>query len=219
MKKNKGYFLTIEGCEGAGKSTLVASLAEYLRSIEKTVLTTHEPGGTALGEKIRTLLLKQQNELIVPSAELLLILAARAQHIETVIKPELEKGNWVICDRFHDSTIAYQGGGRGLGVDYVSELCLKTTQFFQPDFTILIDIDIEEGLKRSKRLLKPFAAEGEGDRFENEELAFHQRVSETFRNLQKTYPGRIFPINGALSRQEVFLKAKEFCANLVNNHV
>jgi len=192
-----GQFITFEGGEGAGKSTLIKKVYTELEKNRKVVLT-REPGGTTLGEKLRECLLHHHE--ISPRAELFLFLAARAQHIDEVIKPAIAAGKTVLCDRFSDSTIAYQGAGRGMGVDYVTQCTELATQGFRPDITLYIDIDPEVGLQR--------AGKRSGfDRIEKEELSFHERVREAFLKLAKAHPERIIVLDGTKSAEELFQQA------------
>lgn len=170
----KGLFIAIEGGEGAGKTTLLQLLRPQLPP-EREVVVVREPGATLLGEKLRQLLLHADEKVACGAkAELLLFLAARAQLIEEKIAPALGRGAIVLADRYNGSTIAYQGGGRGLGLDYVQQLCESVCQGVEPQLTLLLDIAPEEGLRR--RCLASAAP----DRFEAEALSFHQRVREAF---------------------------------------
>lgn len=165
----RGRFITIDGGEGVGKSTNRVFLAAQLRARGITLVETREPGGTPLAERIRTLLLDPGSEAPVPLAELLLIFAARAQHLARCIEPELARGNWVLCDRFTDATFAYQGHGRELDLDTISALEALVQGDRQPDLTVILDVDPEIGLTRA-------VERGELDRFERESLPFFQRV-------------------------------------------
>lgn len=197
----KPRFITLEGGEGAGKTTLAKSLKQYLESKGLQVVITREPGGTALGEEIRSLLLEQKSLDIVPRAELFLFLAARAQHIDEVIIPALRKGMCVISDRFSDSTIAYQGGGRRLGIDYVSS-CTDLVTEILPDVTFYLDIDPSIAGKRLR-------ARSCSDRIEQEKNEFHKRVRMTFLELAKAAPKRIFCIDATRTKKQVLDEAKK----------
>ena len=181
----RGVFITIEGGEGAGKSTQVARLADNVRAMGRAVLTLHEPGGTAVGETIRKILLDTGNAGLSPTAELLLFEAARAQLVEKVIRPALECGEVVICDRFFDSTVAYQGFGRGLDMEAIEALNRIATCGCVPDRTVLIDFDIEKGLSRARR-----ASGAGGDRLEREDDGFYRRVHDGFVQLAARDPER-----------------------------
>lgn len=201
-KPYEGLFITIEGGEGCGKTTVSNRLALDLEKRGHTVLKTREPGGTSLSEHIRKLLLNPNGEsTISEKAELLLFLTARAQHVEELIKPALRKGYIVICERFNDSTIAYQGCARGLGMDYVEQLC--NLLFEGPDFTLLLDIDPQDGMRRMQ-------AEGKNpDRIEQEKLQFHREVRQAFLHLADEYPRRIAVLDANLSIDEVVQLAME----------
>lgn len=195
--------ITIEGGEGAGKSTLIRSLQAHLHAKGAQTLSTHEPGGTALGQKIRELLLEEVS--IDRQTELFLFLADRSYHVETLIRPALKKGAIVLCDRFYDSTTAYQGAGRGLGMEHVEQLSLLATGNLIPDLTFYIDIHPEIGLGRCGKL----------DRIEKEKLAFHIAVREAFLSLVKQH-ARFVLLDGSASIQEVALQAiKELDGRLI----
>jgi len=180
---NPGRFITVEGTEGVGKSTNLAFIREWLEARGHRVLVTREPGGTPLAEEIRGLLLSPREEPVAPSAELLLVFAARAQHLEEVIKPALAEGTWVLCDRFTDSTYAYQGGGRGFDQSVIAQLEILVQGHLRPDLTVLLDIDVEQGLSRAGERSAP-------DRFEREAVEFFERVRAAYRNLAKRTPQR-----------------------------
>jgi len=191
----KGKFITIEGPDGAGKTTQVRKISEYLKSRGVKVLVTREPGGTSLGEKLRELLLALEGESPVPEAEALIYAASRAQLVTKVIKPALESGFIVLCDRFVDSSLAYQGWARGLGIERLKDIngwFLKDTW---PDITIVLDIDPVQSLKRIS---------GKKDRLENENLAFHRKVREGFLQLKALYPDRIKIVDASQDARHVF---------------
>ena len=182
----RGKFITLEGPEGAGKSTHLKLLAERLKARGITVLTTREPGGTRLGEAVREILqFDAAGESPVPRAELLLFLASRAQLVEKVIRPALERGEWVLSDRFCDSTFAYQGYGRGMEVETLRAINGFATDALMPDLTVLLDISQDESRHRVAE------RHGPADRFESERDTFHQRLAEGFRALAKEEPTRI----------------------------
>lgn len=187
-------FITIEGGEGAGKSTLLEAMASRLGD----VVVTREPGGSSLSEGIRSLLLDPSLP-IVPKAETLLFLAARAQHIAECIAPALLEGKTVVCDRFHDSTIAYQGYGRGLGAELISSLCDLVGEQ-KPDLTLLLDIDPEIGLKRAPSK----------DRMELEDLEFHKRVRTGFLKLAEQNPDRIKVLDAMKPLDEILEQALSY---------
>jgi dTMP kinase len=167
-----GKFITLEGAEGAGKSSLMSTISEWLAAKGLEVLTSREPGGTPVGEVLRDLLLDPKHP-ITPMTELALMFASRAQHIEEIIKPALAKGVWVICDRFTDSSYAYQGSGRGFNLESISAFEALTIDNYAPDLTLLLDIPVELGLRRAAQV-------GEPDRFEREATEFFQRVRAGF---------------------------------------
>jgi len=167
-----GRFITLEGGEGVGKSTNLDFAAERLRQAGLEVVTTREPGGTPLAEAIRSLLLDVRDEPMDELAELLLVFAARAQHLARVVKPALARGAWVLCDRFTDATYAYQGGGRGLDEDVIAALEATVQQGLQPDLTLYLDLPLEVAEAR--------LGGRERDRFEREERGFFQRVREAY---------------------------------------
>ena len=169
----KGKLITIEGPDGAGKSTGAKKVAAYLRAKGHRVYLTREPGGTRIGEKIREILLDSQNKEMDFKTEVLLYAAARAQILEEAIKPNLAKGIIVICDRFVDSSIAYQGYGRNLDLEFVKRVNYLTIAGCIPDLTILLDLPVREGLQRVRN-------QGRPDRLENEEISFHRQVREGF---------------------------------------
>lgn len=203
-KEYKGHFITLEGGEGSGKTTLLHQLAAFLTQQGYEVITTREPGGTHLGETIRDLVLHHDASMSIDiKTELLLFLAARAQHIKEKIQPALESGKIVICDRFNDSTIAYQGGARGLGIKYVQKLCQLTCSHVTPELTLFLDVPPIVGLARSRNTHKEHAASGELDRIESETLAFHQKIQEVFKYLVKKEPLRIYKIDASQSQDQV----------------
>lgn len=193
----RGHFITIEGGEGAGKTTLLNNLFKALTDKGYEVVRTREPGGTDLGEEIRSWLLRKNTGLkIGKNGELLLILAARAQHLEEVIRPALEAGKIVLCDRFNDSTIAYQGYGQGLPLKYVQQLCHLVCDSLEPQLTFLIEIDPKIGLTRTQKIDKEHAIIGEFDRMESHLLDFHERVEAGFHTLAQKEPLRIYRLKG-----------------------
>ena len=164
-----GKFITLEGIEGLGKSTNLQFVTEYLRNRGKTVVTTREPGGTPVGERLRDVLLNSERGSVPDTCELLMMFAARDAHLEQVIRPALERGDWVVCDRFTDATFAYQGGGRGLADDVIESLQAIVQRGLTPDLTLLLDASIE--VSEQRRIDR-----GHRDRFESEEIDFFQRV-------------------------------------------
>ncbi len=193
----KGVFITFEGIEGAGKSTQAKKLYDYLIEKGKNVILTREPGGTKTGEKIRDILLSPTDELFPPIAEVFLYEADRSFHIHNKIIPYLKREYTVICDRFTDSTLAYQGYARGLDLELIKSLNEIATEGLKPDITFLIDIPVEEGLKRIK--------EKRGfDRIENEDLEFHTRLRNGFLKIAEEEKDRIVVIDGIRDVDSVF---------------
>lgn len=168
-----GVFITVEGIEGVGKTTNMAFIQQYLKSHQVDLTVTREPGGTPLAEEIRGLLLTNHEEVLSNDAELLLVFAARAQHLSQLIKPALARGNWVLSDRFTDATYAYQGGGRGLSISMIAELEQAVQGDLRPDLTLLLDVPVEIGLARAGQ-------RGELDRFEREKQVFFDKVRNTY---------------------------------------
>ncbi len=169
----KGRFIVVEGLEGAGKTTAVQTIQQYLANHVPSVLVTREPGGTKIAEQIRALITHNQDERLDPRSELLLIYAARIQLLEQVIKPALQAGTWVLADRFELSTFAYQGGGRGLDQQMIYKLSSFCLQDFKPDLILFLDVNLEEGLRRIKQ-------RGDLDRIEQEPLAFFKNVFNAY---------------------------------------
>lgn len=180
----RGRLITLEGIEGVGKSTNLRFLADRLVAAGVPVLTTREPGGTPLAEEIRGLLLAPRAEAVSQQAELLLMFAARAQHLKTVIEPALARGEWVVCDRFTDATYAYQGGGRGVPHDAIAWLEQYVQEARRPDRVFLLDIDVETGLARAR------ARSAVGDRFEHEKVVFFEKVRAAYLARAAAFPAR-----------------------------
>lgn len=197
----RGRFITFEGPEGSGKSTQLRLLAERLRSAGQDVLETQEPGGTPIGIQIRHVLLDSKNREMCPTAELLLMFASRAQNVDQLILPALSAGRTVLSDRFTDSTLVYQGVGRGLGADLVYELDRIACRGLVPDLTLLIDIDAETGLARARR--RSARTEDSETRMEEQDVAFHRRVREAYRQLAADESKRIRLIDGSQTREAV----------------
>ncbi|MEM9256952.1 MAG: dTMP kinase [Pseudomonadota bacterium] len=179
--KRRGLFVTVEGIEGVGKSTNLSFLQQRLEQAGIDLIVTREPGGTALGEELRDTLLRDRAEDMSAMAELLLIFAARAQHISQVIEPALARGQWVLCDRFTDATYAYQSGGRGLPLDQVSALEALVQGELRPDLTLLLDAPVTTGAARA-------LARGKPDRIEREQTAFFERVRRAYLDRAASYP-------------------------------
>lgn len=191
-----GKFLTLEGTEGVGKSTNLAFVRDWLESRNIEVVVTREPGGTPLAEQIRELLLAKRDEAVDQTAELLLVFAARAQHLAQVIKPTLARGAWVLSDRFTDATYAYQGGGRGLSKAVICQLETLVQADLRPDLTLILDIDVKLGLSRASQ-------RGELDRFESETLDFFERVRAAYRERASSDPARYAIVDAGQSLEKV----------------
>jgi len=212
MKNKKGLFITFEGCEGCGKSTQSELLKQYLQNKGFTVILTREPGGNIVAEKIRNILLNP-NLKITSLCELFLYEASRNQHLCNIIKTNLQKGNIVICDRFTDSTIAYQGYGRKLNIKTIEQLNNIATEKIKPDLTIYLDIIPKTGIERAK-IKKDFT---DGDRIERETLKFHNNVRKGFLELAKKYPKRIKKIKTQKTieqTQKLIIKEIEKCLKI-----
>ncbi len=186
--KMRGLLITIEGMDGSGKTTQIGLMKAFLEGNNYKVLMTREPGGTVIGEKIRELILDKEHQEMSFIAEALLYSASRAQLVSQVIKPALSRGEIVICDRFVDSSLVYQGKGRGLGYDEVKKINDFATQGLEPDLTLLFNIDPEESLKR-------ISVRGKEDRLEQEKLPFHQQVHSAYKDLAAMFSDRIIVIN------------------------
>jgi len=193
-------FITFEGVEGCGKTTQIRMLADALKQAGKEVLLTREPGGCPISDKIRAILLDAGNSEMTPKAELLLYAAARAQHIAEVIRPALKSGAIVLCDRFTDATVAYQGFGRGLDQKLIKELNETATADCRPDLTILIDCPVETGLERAMARIEAGTAANSShlreERFERESIEFHQKVRTGYQNIAATAADRVILIDG-----------------------
>lgn len=198
----------MEGIEGVGKTTNIAFIRQYLEDAGKEVVVTREPGGTSVGEAIRLLLLDARQTRMFQDTELLLMFAARAQHISEIIRPALEANKWVVCDRFTDATYAYQGGGRGIAYEKVANLENWVQGDLRPDLTLLLDMPVVEGLARAGRRSKP-------DRFENEHIVFFEKVRDAYLGLVKDNPQRYRIVNGAQTlakvQSEIALALKAQC--------
>ena len=206
MNKFGGRFITLEGGEGAGKSTNLEYVRRHLEQAGCDVMVTREPGGTALGERIRTLLLDPDSE-IHADTELLLMFAARAQHLQEKVFPALERGMWVLCDRFTDATYAYQGGGRGLDERRIEVLEQWVQSEFKPDMTLLFDIPVEAGLERAGR-------RGQLDRFEQERETFFNSVRQTYLDRASNDPVRFRVIDASRELAAVQLQLDAIIAEL-----
>lgn len=203
-----GIFITLEGPEGSGKSTQARRLSHYLKKKGLGTLVSQEPGGTKIGLKIRKILLSPTNKGMEAMAELFLYLAIRAQHVEEVIRPALRERKVVISDRFLDATVAYQSDGRGLDRDLVNKLNGLVTNKLRPDLTILLDIEIPQGMERAR-------GKGRGDRIEQEKAEFHQRVREGYLRLSREEPERIKKIKVENSIEKIQTKIRQYVDELI----
>ena len=194
--RRKGLFITVEGVEGAGKSTNIRVIEEFLSEWKLDYILTREPGGTLIAEEIRELLLKHHEEKMDATTELLLIFAARAQHLSTKIRQTLAEGTWVLCDRFTDATYAYQGAGRGLDVKLISQLERLVQDNLRPDLTVIFDLDPSVGLERARQ-------RGQLDRIESQKLEFFQRVREGYQNIASRQSDRCLLIDASQTREMV----------------
>ena len=205
---NRGRFITFEGTEGVGKSTQLENAANTLKNLGVDFIVTREPGGTPMAENIRELLMSPREEPVHETTELLLMFAARAQHLHNRILPALDKGQWVLCDRFTDATFAYQGGGRGVPAERIALLESLVQGEVRPDHVILLDAPVETGMARAKK-------RGELDRFEQETLAFFQRIRDTYLARATAMPGNYHVVNAALPLEQVSASVSALLAALV----
>jgi dTMP kinase len=201
-------FISFEGIEGLGKTTQIKRLTAYLNDKGFGVVVTREPGGTQMGEEIRDVLLAHRHEVVTPMTELLLMFAARAQHVATIIKPALKQGSWVLCDRFLDASYAYQGGGRGMDLAKIQSLDTLVLEKFAPDLTLLFDADPQIGFQRIE------GRGGHPDRFELEKIEFFQRVRSVYLERAKQQPNRFRVIDASKSMEEVWEHVKEIVDKL-----
>ena len=203
----KSKFITLEGIEGSGKTSSLKSITDLLDKKNISYVVTREPGGSSIGKELRAILLDPETE-ISPEVELMLMLSDRKDHVEKIILPNLEKGNWVVSDRFMDSSIAYQGGGRQLG----KKLIISLSEYLnlpQPDLTLLFDLPVETSLSRVK-------ARGELDRFEKEELEFHKRIRNAYLDLAKNNSNRIKIIDSSEKIESMLNNVKQAIEKLFN---
>jgi len=206
-----GRFISLEGIEGAGKSTLARTLETALRERGLSALVTREPGGSPLAEQLRTLMLERGPERITPAAETLLMFAARSIHVENRIRPALQQGYWVICDRFSDATRAYQGAGRGVDNALIETLAGVVHRDLWPQRTLLLDLPVEKGLERAR------ARRGGGDRFEDEDRRFFERVRARYLEIAAAEPQRLRLIDATQAPQRVAESALAALADLLES--
>ena len=200
-------FITFEGIEGSGKSSLIAQLKKYFKSSKLEAFFSKEPGGTDLGKEIRKILLNPKYSFD-PTSELLLLLADRAEHVQKIIRPNLQKNKLIFCDRYLDSTLAYQGSGRNLDKKIIKEM-FQALDFPIPDLTILLDVPVQIGLSRARKRNKL-------DRFEKEDLNFHENVRRSYLDLAKNDSARIVLFDSSISEEELFKKAVNLIKSRIN---
>ena len=203
-------FITFEGGEGAGKSTAIKKIVEKLQAEGKEIVLTREPGGTPIGEEIRSIILDKKNIDMDVRTEALLYAASRRQHIVQKIIPSLKQGKVVLCDRFLDSSLAYQGYARGIGIQKVYEMNLFATEGIEPDLTLFFDLDPEEGLRRIAA-----NSQREVNRLDVEKLSFHQKVREGFLSLSKKFPHRFVVVDASEKPDKVFASAYKEIENIL----
>ena len=209
----RGKFITLEGGEGVGKTTQLKVVRETLQAAGLNVVMTREPGGTPRAERIRELLLSRDDEPMPPSCELLLMFAARATHLHNVIVPALERGEWVVCDRFTDASYAYQGYGRGMPLEYITQLEQIVQQGLQPDITLLLDAPVTLGMQRAQQ--RSVQQDQDADRFELEQQAFFERVHAGYHARAAAEPQRFKIIDATRSLDEVSATVQQVIANFV----
>lgn len=206
----RGCFITVEGIEGAGKSTVMQFIKEYLSAHKIECVVTREFGGTEIAEKIRHVLLNQiHKEKMCSDTEILLAFAQRAQHLARLILPSLEDGKWVLCDRFTDSTYAYQGSGRGVALDRIAVIEEWVQRGLQPDYTLLLDLDVELGLHRVKHRQEGL------DRIESEELYFFEKVRQGYLERAQQYPERFRVIDASLPQPQVLISLERILIEIL----
>jgi len=211
VARQRGKFITFEGLDGVGKSTQIENLAAHLRDRGRDVITTPEPGGTAIGQRLRSVLLSSRTEGLSPLAELALMFADRAQHIDELILPALERGTWVLCDRFTDSSEAYQGGGRELGSALVLQLHKILCGDLRPDLTILMVSNVEASVARARRRNVQQLAQSQADenRFEQESRAFYRRAHQAYLGIAAREPERVVTVDAKEPAAKVHKKIVE----------
>ncbi|MEO1202704.1 MAG: dTMP kinase [Pseudomonadota bacterium] len=205
----RGKFITVEGIEGVGKSTNMRRFIGHIEASGRTVVETREPGGTPTAERIRDVVLGHAEEPVPPTAELLLMFAARSLLVENVIRPALEAGKWVVSDRFVDASRAYQGGGRGIPTERIETLANWVLEDLEPDATLLLDAPVETGMART-------SARGEPDRLDSEQAAFYSRVRDRYLKLAEDNPDRFHVIDASGSIDEVGARIDEIASALLS---
>jgi dTMP kinase len=205
----RGRFITLEGGEGAGKSTLAPALAAALRERGLRVTLTREPGGTPAAERVRALLLAADTGALDPTAELLLMFAARALHLRDLVRPALERGEWILCDRFTDASYAYQGGGRGVPTTFIDQLVQQVHGDLSPDLTLLLDLPVSAGMARAQ-------VRGVADRFETERTEFFERVRSCYLGRARAEPWRFRVLDASAAPGAVLQQALTALASLLS---
>ena len=211
-------FITLEGIEGSGKTTQIGRLVEFLESKGIGCVTTRQPGGTPIGENIRSILLDPANSALAPLAELLLYMADRAQHIHELIRPALDNGKTVVCDRYFDATLVYQGFARGLRIELIGQLHQLLFDDLKPDVTLLLDLPPQVGLERAWRQLNNGQRSGDESRFEAEALAFHEKVRAGYLELARLEPDRFRIIDAVQSQDEVFTAICKIVSSILKDN-
>ncbi len=208
-------FITLEGIEGSGKTTQMQQLSTYVENRGHSCVLTREPGGTALGKKIRTILLDPASTELVPTAELLLYMADRAQHINTLIKPCLAEGKIVLCDRYFDATVVYQGFARGLDTGFICDLHRLILDDLKPEMTFLLDLSPRIGLARAWKQLDNGTRSGTESRFEEETISFHEKVRAGYLELARRQPERIRVVDGSQDKKQVQMDIRDALADFL----
>jgi dTMP kinase len=207
----RGRFITVEGIEGVGKSTNIDAIVARIQAAGLPVLTTREPGGTPFAEDIREILVNRGEEPVPEMAELLLMFAARSFNVSNVIRPALDAGKWVVCDRFTDSTRAYQGGGRGIPMETIDRIAMWVHGETWPDLTILLDAPVDVGMARAGRRSEP-------DRFEREQHAFFERVRNSYLDIARNEPQRVAVVDAARDVDTVTAETGALVQRLLDNN-
>lgn len=207
----RGKFITLEGIEGSGKTTQLEFIVRQIENAGKRVVCTREPGGTDVGEKIRDILLDSQLPSMNNMTELMLMFAARVEHVKKVIEPAINDGKWVVCDRFYDATYAYQGYGRGLAIDKIDSLKSFSINKLAPDKTFLLDVTLETSMERVTQ-------RGNKDRFENEKISFYQKVRQGYLNIAKQNVGRVSLIDANQAIEEVQKEITQILNSLLSDN-
>ena len=210
-----GWFITFEGVEGSGKTTQIRLAGEFLREKGFPVFMTQEPGGTPLGERIREILLNRGGFDISGEAEVFLFAAARAQHADAVIRPALEKGQVILCDRFSDATIAYQAYGRGLPLEAVREICRFASRGLSPRLTLLFDLPVEKGIERAFLRIAGREERSLEDRFEREHLDFHRRIREGYLTIAREEPDRVKIVDASRDIESTRLEVRAILSSFL----